>query len=191
MLPLIVGPAIGEMVGAKPGTPEYANWVSRLFFVPAVFGGIFGLLGGYFTDRLGRRRVLTWSILCYAFSAFGAGYATNIYWLLALRCTTFIGVCVEFVAATAWLAELFSDPKQRERVLGYTQAFGSVGGLMVTGAYASARPLRGQPAGDSRRARGLALHAHVGDHPGDPADPHSARSCLSPRSGRQRRLPAR
>jgi MFS family permease len=53
-----------------------------------------------------------------------------------LRCTTFIGVCVEFVAATAWLAELFSDPKQRERVLGYTQAFGSIGGLMVTGAYA-------------------------------------------------------
>ncbi len=136
MLPLIVGPAIGEMVGAKAGTPLYADWVSRLFFVPAVFGGAFGLLGGYLTDRFGRRRVLTWSILLYAFSAFGAGYATNIYWLLVLRCTTFIGVCVEFVAATAWLAELFSDPKQRERVLGYTQAFGSVGGLMVTGAYA-------------------------------------------------------
>jgi hypothetical protein len=136
MLPLIAGPAIGEMVGARIGTPEYANWVSRLFFVPAIFGGLFGLLGGYLTDRFGRRRILTWSILLYAFSAFGAGYATNMYWLLALRCATFIGVCVEFVAATAWLAELFSDPKQRERVLGYTQAFGSVGGLLVTAAYA-------------------------------------------------------
>lgn len=135
MLPLIVGPALGELVHARPGTPEYANWVGLLFFVPAVFGGIFGLLGGYLTDRLGRRRVLTWSILLYAFSALAAGYATNIYWLLALRCTTFVGVCVEFVAATAWLAELFSDPKQRERVLGYTQAFGSVGGILVTGAY--------------------------------------------------------
>jgi MFS family permease len=135
MLPLIVGPAIGDLVGAKAGTPEYANWVSRLFFVPAVFGGIFGLLGGYLTDRFGRRRVLTWSILLYAFSAFGAGFTTNIYWLLVLRCTTFIGVCVEFVAATAWLAELFSDPMQRERVLGYTQAFGSVGGLLVTVMY--------------------------------------------------------
>ncbi len=135
MLPLIVGPAIGDLVGAKAGTPEYANWVSQLFFVPAIFGGIFGLLGGYLTDRFGRRRVLTWSILLYAFSAFGAGFTTNIYWLLVLRCTTFIGVCVEFVAATAWLAELFSDPKQRERVLGYTQAFGSVGGLLVTVVY--------------------------------------------------------
>src|SRR4051812_1463351 len=135
MLPLIVAPALGELIHAKPGTPAYADWVGLLFFVPAVFGGIFGLLGGYLTDRLGRRRVLTWSILVYAFSALAAGYATNIYWLLAFRCTTFVGVCVEFVAATAWLAELFTDPRQRERVLGYTQAFGSVGGLLVSYAY--------------------------------------------------------
>jgi len=135
MLPLIVGPALGELIHARPGTPAYADWVGLLFFVPAVFGGIFGLLGGYLTDRLGRRRVLTWSILVYAFSALAAGYSTNIYWLLVFRCTTFVGVCVEFVAATAWLAELFSDPRQRERVLGYTQAFGSVGGLLVSYAY--------------------------------------------------------
>jgi len=50
---------------------------------------------------------------------------------LFFRCTTFIGVCVEFVAAVAWLAELFSDSRQRERVLGYTQAFSSVGGALV------------------------------------------------------------
>jgi len=135
MLPLIVGPALGELIHARPGTPEYADWVGLLFFVPAVFGGIFGLLGGYLTDRFGRRRVLTWSILLYAFSALASGFATSVYWLLVFRCSTFVGVCVEFVAATAWLAELFSDPKQRERVLGYTQAFGSVGGIMVTFAY--------------------------------------------------------
>jgi MFS family permease len=103
--------------------------------VPALVGGAFGLLGGYLTDRFGRRRVLVWSILLYAFSALAAGYATNIHWLLVFRCTTFVGVCVEFVAATAWLAELFTDPRRRERVLGYTQAFGSVGGVMVTYAY--------------------------------------------------------
>jgi Na+/melibiose symporter-like transporter len=106
-----------------------------LFYVPAVCGGIFGLLGGYLTDRLGRRRVLTWSILIYALSAFAAGFATSLPWLLVLRCTTFIGVCVEFVAATAWLAELFHDATQRESVLGWTQAFGSIGGLLVTGMY--------------------------------------------------------
>jgi hypothetical protein len=38
------------------------------------------------------------------------------------RSTTIIGVCVEYVAGVAWVAELFSNPKQRESVLGYTQA---------------------------------------------------------------------
>ena len=135
MLPLIVRPALLELADVRPGTPEFNQWVGMLFFVPAIFGGIFGLLGGYLTDRLGRRRVLVWSILLYAFSACAAGYVTSPVWLLVFRCTTFIGVCVEFVAAVAWLAELFPNPKQREAVLGYTQAFSSIGGLMVTGAY--------------------------------------------------------
>ena len=135
MLPLIVRPALLELINVRPGTPEFNHWIGILFYVPAVCGGVFGLLGGYLTDRLGRRRVLVWSILLYAFSAVAAGYATSVEALLFFRCTTFIGVCVEFVAAVAWLAELFPDPKRREAVLGYTQAFSSVGGLMVTGAY--------------------------------------------------------
>jgi MFS family permease len=135
MLPLIVRPALLELVNAKPGTPDFNFWVGMLFWIPAMAGGVFGLLGGYLTDRLGRRRVLVWSILIYAFSAFAAGFATSVEILLILRCTTFIGVCVEFVAAVAWLAELFPEPKRREAVLGYTQAFSSIGGLLVTGAY--------------------------------------------------------
>ncbi|HEY8460996.1 MAG TPA: MFS transporter, partial [Blastocatellia bacterium] len=133
MLPLIVRSAIEELGGYRFGSPEFATWRDLFFYAPAVAGGIFGLLGGYLTDRLGRRRVLTWSILVYAFSAAAAGFATSLPVLLFFRCTTFIGVCVEFVAAVAWLAELFSDPKQRESVLGYTQAFSSLGGVMVSG----------------------------------------------------------
>jgi MFS family permease len=55
--------------------------------------------------------------------------------LLICRCATSIGVCVEYVAAIAWLAELFSNPKQRESVLGYTQSAVGLGGLLATGAY--------------------------------------------------------
>jgi MFS family permease len=135
MLPLIIKPAMFSLAGLVPGTEAYTNWARTLFFVPAIAGGIFGLLGGYLTDRLGRRRVLTWSILLYAFSAFAAGYATNLWQLLILRCGVFVGVSVEFVAAVAWLAELFPNARQREKVLGYTQAFSSLGGIMV--AYAN------------------------------------------------------
>ncbi len=135
MLPLIVRPALIELLHVPPGSPLINDWVGIIFYVPAVAGGIFGLLGGYLTDLLGRRRVLVWSILLYAFSAFASGYSTSVTWLLFWRCGTFVGVCVEFVAAVAWLSELFPNPKQRESVVGYTQVVGSFGGVMVTAAY--------------------------------------------------------
>ena len=184
MLPLIVGPALQELIGAAPGSPEFQSWVGRLFYIPAVAGGIFGLLGGYLTDRLGRRRVLTWSILLYAFGAFAPGSATSPMMLLVLRCIVFIGVCVEFVAAVAWLAELFPHPKQRERVLGYTQAFSSVGGLLVAMAnglavaWANDLPAIHMPeflSGLGERqgsACRMALHDDVGADSGHPVDHH-------------------
>ena len=46
MAPLVVGPAIGELTGAKPGTPAFNYWVGMFFWIPAIVGGIFGLLGG-------------------------------------------------------------------------------------------------------------------------------------------------
>jgi MFS family permease len=129
MLPLVARDGLRDLgiVGPK----EVNTWIGRLFFIPAFAGGIFGLLGGYLTDRFGRRFILTGSIFLYAGSAFLAGYSTNVWMLLFLRCTTFIGVCIEFVAAVAWLAELFPNKEQREKVLGYTQAFSSIGGLLV------------------------------------------------------------
>lgn len=139
MLPLILPPALAELLPHAPaGSAEFNTWRALMFWVPAMAGGLFGLYGGYLTDRLGRRRVLTWSILLYATSAFLAGFSTNMVMLLILRSTTFIGVCVEFVAAVAWLAELFPQHEQRERVLGYTQAFSSIGGLLVGVAFLAA-----------------------------------------------------
>ncbi|HEX6964014.1 MAG TPA: MFS transporter [Lacipirellula sp.] len=140
MLPLVLRPALIEM-GIPPvlvegdPNPAFKLWVSLLFYLPAVLGGVFGLLGGYLTDRIGRRRMLTFSILLYALAAFASGFSTTPGMLLFFRCLTFIGVCLEFVAAIAWLAELFSDPHRRERVLGYTQAFGSAGGFLVAVVY--------------------------------------------------------
>ncbi|HEY7311991.1 MAG TPA: MFS transporter [Gemmataceae bacterium] len=111
------------------------HWRGLLFWVPMMVGGGVGLVGGYLTDVLGRRRVLTYSILLYAFATFASGFSTSLPMFLVLRCLTLVGVCVEFVAAIAWLAELFPQAEQRERVLGYTQAFSSFGGMTVAGVY--------------------------------------------------------
>ena len=90
MLFSIPSPSRGEIdlclsLGVPAAHPSVNQWVGYIFYIPAVAGGIFGLLGGYLTDLFGRRRVLVWSILLYAFSAFAAGYATSVWWLLFWR----------------------------------------------------------------------------------------------------------
>jgi MFS family permease len=134
-LTLMVRPALNEFLGPGANPAVFNRWVGIFFYVPAIAGGVFGLLGGYLIDLLGRRRILLWSILLYCCCAVATAYASTPLEFLMFRCGAFIGVSVEFVAATAWLAELFTEREQREAVLGYTQGFASTGGLLVSGAY--------------------------------------------------------
>ena len=134
VLTLTVQPALTQFLSAEPGSPEFNHWIGVMFYVPAIAGGIFGLLGGYLIDLFGRRRILFWSILLFCFSAFATAGASTARQLLFYRCVTFVGVSVEFVAATAWLAELFPERKLRETVLGVTQIFASTGGILMSGA---------------------------------------------------------
>jgi sugar phosphate permease len=133
--PLVLQPAVMELGGFSPGSAEYRHWTGLLFWIPPLVGGFCGLWGGYLADRFGRRRILVWSILLYTVSALSAGMSTRMETLLLFRALCFAGICVEFIAAVAWLAELFPEPKIREAVLGYTQLFSSLGGALVAGAF--------------------------------------------------------
>ena len=132
MFPVIAGPALSELLKLPADSPEVRNWLGRMLWIAALCGGIFGLLGGVLIDRLGRKRVMVGSILVYSFSPVFAGFSTELWVLIFFRCTTFIGVCVEMVAAITWLAELFEDKRARQQALGWTLAFASVGGLFVS-----------------------------------------------------------
>jgi MFS family permease len=139
-LPLIVGPAFDELAGGalSPAFNVFGvdiAWAGLIFWAPAVCGGLFGLAGGHLADRFGRRSVLVWSILIYAGASLAAGFSTTALMFLVCRCLIMIGVCVEFVAGIAWLAETFSDPKRREAAVGFAQAVAGFGGLAVTGVW--------------------------------------------------------
>jgi MFS family permease len=133
MTPLVLAPALSELLRVPPNHPQVTAWVGRVLWMTALSGGIFGLLGGWLIDRLGRKSVMAGSIFVYSLSPVLAGLSTSLAMLVFFRCATFVGVCVEFVAAITWLSELFPDKRQRELVVGWTQAFASVGGLFVTG----------------------------------------------------------
>lgn len=132
MTPLVAGPAIAELLEVPLNNRQVTDWVGRLLWIAALCGGVFGLLGGWLVDRFGRKRIMALSILMYSISPFCAAYSTSLPMFVFFRSTTFIGVCVEFVAAITWLAEVFEDRHQRERWLGITQAFASLGGVLVT-----------------------------------------------------------
>ncbi|MBL9178210.1 MAG: MFS transporter, partial [Verrucomicrobiaceae bacterium] len=130
MTPLVAAPAIAELLKLPLNNPIVTSWVGNLLWIAALCGGVFGLLGGWLVDKFGRKKIMAASIFLYSFSPFCAAYATSLGMFVFFRSTTFIGVCVEFVAAITWLAEVFTDKKQKEKWLGITQAFASLGGVL-------------------------------------------------------------
>lgn len=142
MFPVIGRDSIAELQFHKTFTALDAaqqasvrEWSGRMLWIAALTGGAMGLLGGWLIDRLGRKTIMVAAILAYSLSPVAAAFSTELWQLILFRCTTFIGVCVEMVAAVTWLAELFEDKRTRELVIGWTLAAASLGGIFVTEAY--------------------------------------------------------
>ncbi|WP_439624781.1 MFS transporter [Gemmata sp.] len=132
MFPVIGAQALSELLKVPPTDDQVRLWAGRMLWIAALAGGVFGLLGGFLIDRLGRKTVMVGSILVYSLSPVAAAYSTELWQLVLFRSTTFIGVCVELIAAVTWLAELFQDKRQREIAIGWTLACASLGGILVT-----------------------------------------------------------
>jgi MFS family permease len=135
---LVLRPTLIELGPFQPGTATFNHWAGLMLFVPTVLGGLGGLAGGYLTDRFGRQRVLVWSIVAYGTAAFMSGLSTTLWELILWRCITVAGACIEFVAAIAWLSELFPDGRRREAALGFCQAGATIGNFMIAGVYYAA-----------------------------------------------------
>jgi len=99
---------------------EMLSWVLGTSLAATAIGGvIFGALA----DRLGRRLVLSLTILTYSLGTFLCGFSTGFYSLLLFRILTGLGVGGEWATGQAYVAESF-PPKMR----------GRFGAVMQTGA---------------------------------------------------------
>lgn len=135
MFPVIGADALAEVMGVDSGDPSVRLWAGRMLWIAALCGGFFGLLGGWMIDVFGRKTIMVASILTYSLSPVAAAFSTELWQLVLFRSTTFVGVCVELVAAVTWLAELFPDKRSREKAIGWSLAFASLGGILVTEVY--------------------------------------------------------
>ena len=135
LMSITVRPALLSL-GVPAGSASFNRWVGLLLYVPIATAGLSGLIGGYLTDRFGR--LVVWSMLLYSVSTAAAAAATSLPALLVWRCLTLTGVGLEFVAALAWLAELFPDARRQKLVIGYSQVWSGAGNFLVTAAYYAA-----------------------------------------------------
>lgn len=96
----------------------------------ALYGTVLGsLLGGWPTDRFGRRPTLLWIGALYFVSAVWSGLATEVYSFIAARFIGGIGVGVSTVTAPLYISEI-SPPDRRGRLTGLFQ-FNIVFGILI------------------------------------------------------------
>src|SRR5882672_3445258 len=105
MTPLAGPQAISELLKVPLSNPAISEWMGRLLWMTALCGGVFGLLGGWLIDRLGRKFVMALGIFVYSLSPVAGAFSHSLGVFVFWRCATFVGVCIEFVAAITWIAE--------------------------------------------------------------------------------------
>src|SRR4051794_16060353 len=106
----------------------------------ALYGTVLGsLLGGWPTDRFGRKPTLLWIGVLYLVSAAWSGLATDVYSFIIARMIGGVGIGISTVTAPLYISEI-APPKYRGRLAGMFQ-FNIVFGIVI--AFASNAALAG------------------------------------------------
>ena len=96
----------------------------------ALYGTVLGsLLGGWPTDRFGRKKTLLFIGVLYVLSAFGCGFASGVGMFIAARFIGGLGIGISTVAAPLYISEI-APPAYRGRLAGMFQ-FNIVFGIVV------------------------------------------------------------
>lgn len=96
----------------------------------ALWGTVLGaLIGGFPTDRFGRKPTLVWIGLLYLVSAIWSGLSNDVYSFMVARFIGGVGVGISTVAAPLFISEI-APPARRGRLAGMFQ-FNIVFGIMI------------------------------------------------------------
>ncbi|HET6995305.1 MAG TPA: sugar porter family MFS transporter [Chitinophagaceae bacterium] len=130
-------------------TMDISPWFHGIFIMSmALWGTVAGaLIGGFPSERLGRKKTLLWVGILFAVSAFGTALAPNPYIFSFFRFIGGLGIGVSSVVAPTYISEI-STPATRGRLTALYQ-FNIVFGILV--AFLSNYLLQGVGGGDDWR----------------------------------------
>ncbi len=114
-----------------PPTKDNITWYggicTSIFMVGWAFGGlIFGVLG----DRVGRAKVMMWTIIIYSLFTGLSAFSQNIWDFALYRFLTGLGVGGEFAVGVALVAEVM-PARARPYALGFLQSSSTIGNIMA------------------------------------------------------------
>ena len=116
-----------QKIQALWGLSDFAHGMA---VASALYGTVIGaLIGGWPTDRFGRRATLLWLGLLYTLSAVGSALATNVYIFVIARAIGGLGIGISTVVAPLYISEI-APPKHRGRLAGMFQ-FNIVFGIII------------------------------------------------------------
>lgn len=123
-----IAPALPLMLEYFSKTPGADTLVPLIFTIPALFIALFSPLQGYFTDRVGRKPVLIFSLIVYGIAGSAGLYLDSIIALLISRAIMGIAVGGILTCTTTLIADYFTGG-DRDKFMGAQSAFMGIGGI--------------------------------------------------------------
>jgi len=117
-------------------TNAEAGLVATITLISAASGGI---IGGALTDRLGRTRMLVYTILIYSGGSAGTALSTGLGSLIFWRAIVGIGLGAEWAAGAVLVSETW-PPQHRAKAIGWMQSGWAIGYLLAAAASALILP---------------------------------------------------
>lgn len=132
-LPVMAGAIIAPALPAISrhfSAVDNGELLSKLILtLPALFTAVLAPVAGLFTDSMGRKRVLSISLILFAIAGTSGAYLTDIYWILAGRAFLGVAVAALMTSVVTLIGDYYAGA-ERSRMMGHQAAYAGIGGML-------------------------------------------------------------
>ncbi len=114
---VLLAPVLPRISEAFAGTPGVETLTPIVLTAPALVIGLTAMIAGRIVDRVGRKRLLVWSLVVYAFVGTAPLWLPSLELIVASRVLVGLTEAAIMTCCTTLLADYFHGP-QRERYFG-------------------------------------------------------------------------